>query len=126
MPESLEARIVGLGMRSGIHGLDSMSEALVIEDREAADLAHESAERRGVSVERAVVDPLREALSAAAVRPARSVPRPVRIPTLEEMTAAQRADLERLRTLVDGVQPRIKPGATSDHSDLYDEFGLPI
>lgn len=103
-----------------------MSEALVIEDREAADLAHESAERRGVSVERAVVDPLREALSAAAVRPARSVPRPVRIPTLEEMTAAQRADLERLRTLVDGVQPRIKPGATSDHSDLYDEFGLPI
>lgn len=103
-----------------------MSGALVIEDREAADLAHELAERRGVSVERAVVFSLRDALNASAARPAGSVPGPAPVPAIEDITAAQRAGLKRLQTLIDGVQPRIKPGATSDHDDLYDEFGLPI
>ncbi|GJD59706.1 type II toxin-antitoxin system VapB family antitoxin [Methylobacterium dankookense] len=103
-----------------------MSEALVIEGREAADLAHELAERRGVSVERAVVDSLREALSAAAGRPAGSVPGPVRVPTLKEMRPDQRARYERLQALALEGEALKKPGATSDHSDLYDEFGLPI
>ncbi len=103
-----------------------MSEALIVEDREAAALAQELAERRGVSVERAVVDSLRAALGTSAHRPSDDVRAPLRIPTLEEMTPDQRAKLARLQALIDRARPLVKPGATSDHSDLYDAFGLPI
>jgi antitoxin VapB len=100
-------------------------EALVVEDSEAAALARELAERRGVSVEEAVVASLRETL-AAAPPPPPAEPRPIRVPTLAEMTPEQRARYESLRALVREAGAFIRPGATSDHSDLYDEFGLPI
>ena len=59
-------------------------------------------------------------------RSGQSSNRPVRIPTLEELTPEQRADYEALGRLVQEAKPFIKPGATSDHGDMYDEYGLPI
>ncbi|HMN70234.1 MAG TPA: type II toxin-antitoxin system VapB family antitoxin [Rhodoblastus sp.] len=41
------------------------------------------------------------------------------------MTEKQRRDYEALRSIVDEVARHKLPGATSDHSDMYDEFGLP-
>ena len=48
-----------------------------------------------------------------------------RLPTVEELTAEQRATYEYLRALSRESAKRKLPGATSDHSDMYDEFGLP-
>lgn len=101
-----------------------MTERLIVEDDEAHALARELAERRGVSVEEAIVASLRASLDEA--RPARPAPTPVRIPTLEELTPEQRADLEALRALIREAAPYIIPGASSDHRDMYDEHGLPI
>ena len=41
------------------------------------------------------------------------------------MTPARRADFEKFRALAQQAAKHKKPGATSDHSDFYDEFGLP-
>ena len=43
-----------------------------------------------------------------------------------EITPAQRAGYEALRTLSHEAAKHKRPGATSDHSDMYDENGLPI
>ena len=48
-----------------------------------------------------------------------------RLPTVEELTAAQRATYEYLRALSRESAKNKLPGATSDHSDMYDEVGLP-
>lgn len=104
-----------------------MTETLIIEGDEAYALAHELAERRGMSLGEAVVSSLRASLDTAAETPMREQARgPVRIPTLEEMTPEQREDYEALRALVREASKHIVPGATSDHSYLYDENGLPI
>jgi antitoxin VapB len=106
-----------------------MSDALVVEDHEAAELARELAERRGVTVEQAVVDSLRTALDTAVRPPGAGIEQgsgPVQVPSLEDMTSAQRAALEELQALVADARPYVIPGATSDHSDLYDEHGLPV
>ncbi len=42
------------------------------------------------------------------------------------LTPAQQADYGALRALVQDVASYRQPGATSDHSDFYDESGLPI
>lgn len=48
---------------------------------------------------------------------------------LAELAAAREADLVRRRAVIAEIQDRVArhmpPGVTSDHSDLYDEFGLP-
>lgn len=41
------------------------------------------------------------------------------------LTDQQRRDYEALREIVREVERHKLPGATSDHSDMYDEFGLP-
>jgi hypothetical protein len=43
----------------------------------------------------------------------------------EELTSDQRATYERLRRLSGEAAKHKLPGATSDHDDLYDDFGLP-
>ncbi|AWN38399.1 type II toxin-antitoxin system VapB family antitoxin [Methylobacterium radiodurans] len=106
-----------------------MSDALVVEDHEAAELARELAERRGVTVEQAVIDSLRTALDTASQPAAARIeraPGPVIVPSLDDMTPAQRAALEALHALVADARAYVLPGATSDHSDLYDEHGLPV
>jgi hypothetical protein len=45
------------------------------------------------------------------------------LPTVEELTAEQRATYEYLRALSRESAESKLPGATSDHSDMYDEFG---
>ena len=49
---------------------------------------------------------------------------------LAELAAARAADIQRRKAAIQAIQERvaarIKPGTTSDHSDLYDEFGLPV
>lgn len=42
------------------------------------------------------------------------------------LTSAQRKDYADLRALVTGVARYRLPGTTLDHSDLYDENGLPV
>lgn len=43
-----------------------------------------------------------------------------------ELTSEQRADHESFMAFVQEFQKYKRPGATSDHRDMYDEFGLPI
>lgn len=103
-----------------------MTETLIIEGDEAYALAQELAERRGISLGEAVVASLRASLDTAAEPPERAhAPRSIRIPTLEEMTPEQREDYESLRALVREASKHFVTGATSDHSYLYDENGLP-
>jgi hypothetical protein len=42
------------------------------------------------------------------------------------MTPAQQASYGALMALSREASKHKRPGATSDHSDMYDEFGLPI
>ena len=48
------------------------------------------------------------------------------LPANDGMTPGQRATYEALTALSRKTAKGKKPGATSDHSDMYDEFGLPI
>lgn len=45
--------------------------------------------------------------------------------TTGPLTEKQQRDYEALRAIVAEVARHKVPGATSDHSDMYDEFGLP-
>ena len=46
--------------------------------------------------------------------------------TLDAMTAEQRARYDGLMAIATETAKHKRPGATSDHSDMYDEHGLPI
>ena len=89
-----------------------MAKQLNIRSDEAHRLAHVIADRTGKPVVEVVVDALRE-LGA-------------KLPPDNGMTAAQRARYEALRALSEEAAKHTLPGATSDHSDMYDEHGLPI
>jgi len=102
-----------------------MGESLIVDNDEAVFLARELADRQGTSVDRAVVDALRGTLARTAARE-HPVPEPVRLGPLEAMTREQRERYDRLRELSEQCAPFRIPGATSDHSDFYDEHGLPI
>jgi hypothetical protein len=52
-------------------------------------------------------------------------PSPLRLPAVEDLTLAQRKEYERLRALSRESAKHKLPGATSDHADMYDDFGLP-
>ncbi|UMY17898.1 type II toxin-antitoxin system VapB family antitoxin [Methylobacterium organophilum] len=101
-------------------------ETLIVEDDEAYALARALAERRGTSIDEAVVASLRQALDAAP----RPEPMPAKtaalsVPPLEALTPEQRASYEAMRALVRESAPFVVPGSSSDHRDLYDENGLP-
>lgn len=100
-------------------------DALIVESEEAAGLASELAGRRGTSVRGAVISSVRASLDSLPAKASAS-PRPLPVPSLEGLTPEQRADYESLRALVREAQPFILPDTTSDHCELYDEFGLPV
>ena len=100
-------------------------EALIVDRDEALGLAKELAERRGTSVEDAVVSALRASLRETP--PAEGLsPQPPRVPSVEDLTPERRRRYESLRVFVREIADHKVPGATSDHRDLYDDHGLPI
>jgi antitoxin VapB len=89
----------------------TMERQLNIRSDEAYERAHRLAKRRGESVTTIVTEALRKAEE--------QVPAP-------EVSPEEAAETKRiLRELAREGGRRKKPGATSDHSDFYDEFGLP-
>jgi len=89
----------------------ALTKQLSVRSEEAYRLAHVLAEELGKPVVKVVEDALRDYGS--------------RSPRRDGMTPAQRADYEALRALAREAARHKLPGATSDHSDMYDEFGLP-
>ena len=85
---------------------------LNIRSDEAHRLAREIARRTHTTVADVVLCALRD--FGAKVAPA------------DGMTPTQRVDFEALRALAREAAKHKRRGATSDHSDMYDEFGLPI
>ena len=49
-----------------------------------------------------------------------------KLPCRDDLTPEQRATYEALRELSRETARHKKPGATSEHGDMYDESGLPI
>lgn len=88
-----------------------MAKQLNIRSDEAYRLAHTIAEETSRPVVEVVVSALRDYGS--------------RLPAKRQMTPAQRAERDALRALAREAAKHKFPGATSDHSDMYDEFGLP-
>jgi hypothetical protein len=89
-----------------------MPKQLNIRSDEAHRLAHLIAEQTGRPVVEVVVAALRDFGS--------------RLPAVDDMTPTQRAGYEALRELARAASKHKRPGVTSDHSDMYDEYGLPI
>jgi hypothetical protein len=89
-----------------------MARQLNIRSDEAHRLAHLIADQTGRPVVDVVVEALRDYGS--------------KLPRVDDMTPTQRAGYEALRKLASRAVKYKHPGATSDHSDLYDEHGLPI
>ena len=89
-----------------------MGKQLNVRDDEAYRLAHVIADELGKPIVEVVVTALREYGD--------------KLPKRENMTPSQRATYEALRELSRRTSRRKKPGVTSDHSDMYDEYGLPI
>lgn len=77
-----------------------------IKSERAHDLAKRVARRTGTSITTAVEEALQEKLERL------------------ETAANAEAKYKRIRELIDSLPPP-PPGVTSDHSDLYDEWGLP-
>ena len=104
-----------------------MTETLIVENDEAYALARELAERRGVSLEEAVVASLRSSLyepKPARTRQAHGTD--IQTASLNDLTPGQRADYESLRALARRSAASKCAGSTSDHGDMYGEDGLPI
>jgi hypothetical protein len=98
-------------MASGSTKVMAMSRQLNIRNDEVYRLAHEVAADMGKPVTEAMLTLLR------AYKP--------ETPAVDEHTAEQRAWLEEIRALAMEASRYAPPGMTSDHSDLYDEYGLP-
>lgn len=78
---------------------------------EAHDLARAVAEETGRPVKRVVAEALRG--------------RGAKLPPRGGMSPTQIAEAEALKALGCEAAKHKLPGATSNHGDLYDEFGLP-
>jgi hypothetical protein len=89
-----------------------MTKQLSVRSDEAYRLAHAIADETDQPVVQVVLSALREYGA--------------KLPERNGMTPAQRETYEALRALSRESAKHKKPGATSDHSDMYDEFGLPI
>jgi hypothetical protein len=88
-----------------------MTKQLSVRSDEAYRLAHTIAAETNQPVVQVIVDALRSYGG--------------RLPEREGLTPAQRADRDALLALAREAAAHKLPGATSDHSDMYDEFGLP-
>ena len=91
-----------------------MPRQLNIRSDEAYETAHRLAEHLGQTTTKIVEDALR-AYGASRILPSKKV-------TKEEAEAF----LEELDRLIEIANKDRPPGLTSDHSDFYDENGLPI
>ena len=89
----------------------SMAKQLNIGSDEAHRLAHIIAERLNQPLAEVVLQALREFGA--------------KLPSIDDFTPTQRAEFEALRELSREAATYKRPGDTSDHSDMYDEFGLP-
>ncbi|MBP2149452.1 type II toxin-antitoxin system VapB family antitoxin [Xanthobacter autotrophicus DSM 597] len=89
-----------------------MARQLNIRSDEAFETAQRLARRQGRPVTEVVVNALR-AYDAA-------------LSSDTALTPEQQAEYEALRQLARSAAQRAKEGAVSDHSDMYDEYGLPI
>ena len=88
-----------------------MTKQLNIRNNEVYERAHLIALRMGKSVTEAMLTVLRE------YGPKQ--------PQVDGLTPSQQATYEMLRALSREAAKHKLPGATSDHSDMYDDFGLP-
>lgn len=86
-----------------------MTKQVTIRDEDFT-LANDLADRLGTSVDDAVATALRD-LEQRMQKPA--------------LCAAQQADLDAIRALVEEAQAHRVPGALNDHGYLYDWNGLP-
>jgi hypothetical protein len=89
-----------------------MSKQLNVRSDEAYRLAHAIARETGRPIADVVVTALRKHGET--------------LPKREGLTPTQRAEAEALMAIARRAARHKKPGATSDHSDMYDESGLPI
>lgn len=89
-----------------------MAKRLIIEGDEVVGIAERMAQRLGTTPDDAVMRLLRESEARAVAK--------------ASLTPAQQETYDVLRALVKDVAQYKQPGATSDHSDLYDENGLPV
>ncbi|MEH3145513.1 MAG: type II toxin-antitoxin system VapB family antitoxin [Methylobacterium frigidaeris] len=85
-----------------------MADRLIIDDDEAVGLARDLAERLGTTPDEVVVRALRSYGEDRA------------------SAQAQHSGYEALHTLAKQAARNRRPGAISDHADLYDGDGLPV
>jgi hypothetical protein len=88
-----------------------MAKQLSVRSDEAYRLAHTIAAETNQPVVQVIVDALRSYGASLHDR--------------DDMTPAQRATYEALMVLSREAAKHKLPGATSDHDDMYDEYGLP-
>lgn len=89
-----------------------MTKHLDIRSEEVSRLANAIAARLDISVTDTVLRALREFGS--------------RLEQHDELTPSQQQEYDALRAIAREASAHRVPGATSDHSDMYDEYGLPI
>ncbi|MGB7099375.1 MAG: type II toxin-antitoxin system VapB family antitoxin [Xanthobacteraceae bacterium] len=89
-----------------------MRRQLNVRSDEAYRIAHDIADRLNISTTEVVVKALHDYGARVA-------------PSVEGMTPTQRSEYKALMSLARRTGKAKKPGATSDHRDLYDDFGLP-
>jgi hypothetical protein len=90
-----------------------MSRQLNIRSDEAYQIAHDIADRLNITTTDVIVRALRVYGSRMT-------------PSGDGMTPTQRAEFDALTEIAQKAARHKRRGATSDHSDMYDEFGLPI
>ncbi len=90
-----------------------MGEELRIDSEKAKLLAEELAARTGETVAQAVEHALEQKLASLG---------PPKKPSQDEIDVAWKEVEARAKAL----RASLPPGVTSDHSDMYDEYGLPI
>jgi hypothetical protein len=88
-----------------------MPKQLSVRSDEAYRLAHTIAEATDQPIVQVIVSALRDYGE--------------KLPRRDGMTPTQRAERDALRALAREASKHKISGATSDHSDMYDEFGLP-
>jgi hypothetical protein len=90
-----------------------MSRQLNIRSDEAYQIAHDIADRLHITTTDVIVRALRAYGSRMTL-------------SRNGMTPTQRAEFDALTEIARKAAMHKRRGATSDHSDMYDEFGLPI
>lgn len=91
-----------------------MARQLNVRSDRAYEAANRLSRRLGVSTTE-VVERALETLDRKTYRPT----------TYAELNDEERADVDRILAMAREVRKTLPPGVTSDHSDMYDENGLP-